>query len=296
MGWKSEIARSAVKKALPFKPILRRLKRRMLPCAPQFADHRIAVEHGIKLIEMLRACDFDVAGKVGLEIGTGWVPTIPIIHWIAGAERFYLADVVRYLDEQTLGLARQNVELHADLIERRLGIPQRALEKKLSQAKALQDFGFTYLAPVRWQSFDPASVDYVISRAVLEHIPIGKIPVVLSSISRILKAGGLAASIIDNSDHFQHGDKSITRLNFLRFSDWKWSLICALTDQQNRLRHSDYRRIFSSSGLLTIYEERYVDEEVLIVLGNLQVHPTFGRYQREDLAAITSYFVLQKPA
>jgi hypothetical protein len=296
LGWKSEVARSAVKKALPFKPILRRVKRRMLPCAPHLADHRIAVEHGIKLIEMLRACGFDVAGKVGLEIGTGWVPTVPIIHWIAGAERFFLADVVRYLDEQTLGLARQNVELHADLIERRLGIPAHALEKKLSRAKALQDFGFTYLAPVRWQSFDPASVDYVISRAVLEHIPVGEMPGMLSSMSRILKAGGLAAHIIDNSGHFQHSDQSITRLNFLKFSDAKWSFICTLTDQQNRLRHSDYQAIFSSSGLQTIYEERYVDEETLIALGHLQVHPKFRNYHREDLAAITSYFVLQKPA
>lgn len=296
MGWKLEIARSAAKKALPFKPTLRRLKRCMVPCAPNSADHRIAVEHGIKLIEMLRACDFDVAGKIGLEIGTGWVPTVPIIHWIMGTEHLYLTDVVRYLDEQTLGLARQNVQWHADLIEQRLGIPQPALVERLSRARSLQDFGFTYLAPVRWQSFEPASVDYVVSRAVLEHIPIGEIPNVLSSITRVLKPGGLSANIIDNSDHFQHSDKSITRLNFLKFSGATWSFICALTDQQNRLRHSDYRRFFSSSGLKTVCEERYLDHDALVALEDLQVHPTFKRYQREDLAAVTSYFVLQKPA
>jgi hypothetical protein len=115
LRWKSEIARSALKKTLPFKPLLRRLKRRVRPYSPACVEHRIAVQDGIKLIEMLRDCDFNVAGKVGLEIGTGWVPTIPIIHSLCGVERFYLADVVRYMDEHTFNLAKQNILLHADL-------------------------------------------------------------------------------------------------------------------------------------------------------------------------------------
>lgn len=259
------------------------------------AEHRIAVEHGIKLVAMLRTRGFDVAGKIGLEIGTGWVPTIPIIQWLCGAERFYLTDVARYLDQKTLNLARQNLRLHADLIEQEFGIPPSVLEEKLSQATTLSHFGFEYLAPVRWDALRSAHVDYVLSRAVLEHVPPQEIPRVLMEISSILKPGGLAAHIIDNSDHFQHEDRSISRLNFLQFSDTTWDLICSLTDQQNRLRHSDYRKFFVSSGLQIIYEEKYVDRDTLVALDQLKVQPKFKMYPREDLAALTSYFVLRKP-
>jgi SAM-dependent methyltransferase len=293
LGWKSEIARSALKKALPFKPLLRRLKRRVFPHSPACADHRIAVEDGIKLVQMLRECNFDVAGKVGLEIGTGWVPTIPIIHSLCGAEPFYLTDVMRYMDEHTFNLARQNLLLHADLIERELGIAQEFLEAL--DANACSDLRFRYMAPIRWDAVSSESIDYVISRAVLEHVAHRLIPDLLASISRVLKPGGLMANIIDNSDHFQHQDKSIPRLNFLKFSAMTWSVICALTDRQNRLRHSDYQRMFSSSGFKIIYEERYVDQDALIALEELPVNLAFRRYDREDLASLTSYFVLQKP-
>lgn len=276
--------------------MLRSLKRRLVPCSMDRAEHRIAVEDGIKLVAMLRSCGFDVAGKIGLEIGTGWVPTIPIILWLCGAERLYLTDVARYLDQQTLNLARQNLRLHADLVEHELGIPRSVVEEKLSRATALSHFGFEYLAPIKWDALSSADIDYVISRAVLEHIPSRDIPKILVEISHVLKPGGLLANIIDNSDHFQHQDSSISRLNFLQFSDTTWGLICSLTDQQNRLRHSDYRKIFSSSGFQILYERRYVDPGTLSTLDQLKIQPKFRTYDREDLATLTSYFVLRKPA
>jgi hypothetical protein len=204
LGWKSEIARSALKKTLPFKPTLRRLKRRIVPCSPTFGDHRIAVEHGIKLIKMLKASGFDVSGKVGLEVGTGWVPTVPLIHLLCGAERLYLTDVVRYLDEQTLNLARHNIQLHAGLIERELQLPPSVIKEFFERTPRLQPGRLEYLAPVKWNSIRSASIDYVFSRAVLEHVPPGHIPKLLAAVSRVLKTRGLMANIIDNSDHFQH--------------------------------------------------------------------------------------------
>jgi hypothetical protein len=279
LRWKSEIARSALKKTLPFKPLLRRLKRRVRPYSPACVEHRIAVQDGIKLIEMLRDCDFNVAGKVGLEIGTGWVPTIPIIHSLCGVERFYLADVVRYMDEHTFNLAKQNILLHADLIEHELRVSQHSLQSWISDARTIHDLKLEYLAPIRWDALTMESIDYMISRAVLEHVEAEQISDLLSCVFRALKPGGLMANIINNSDHFQHSDRSISRLNFLKFSATTWSVICALSGQQNRLRHSDYRRIFRSAGLKIIYEERRVDQDALITLDKLSIDTTFSRYR-----------------
>lgn len=294
MGWKSEIARSALKKALPFQPGLRRLKRRIFPCSLCSADHRIAIEHGIKLIKMLRACDFDVSGKLGLEVGTGWVPTVPIVHLLCGAERLYLTDVVRYLDAQTLDLAKKNIQLHVGLIKEELGISKPVIDRVIAES-VLQEGRLQYLAPVRWNTISAGSVDYVFSRAVLEHVPRGHIPELLAAASRVLKPGGLMAHIIDNSDHFQHNDKSISRINFLSYSSKAWSIICALADQPNRLRHSDYRRIFQSAGLSIAYEETCVDEDALGDLRKMPLDAEFMRYDPKDLACLTSCFVLKKP-
>ena len=78
-------------------------------------------------------------------------------------------------------------------------------------------------------------------------------------------------NIIDNSDHFQHSNRSISKLNFLKFWAAAWSAICALTDQQNRLHHYDYRRIFSASALGIVYEVGCVDQGALIALDGLSI-------------------------
>jgi hypothetical protein len=147
---------------------------------------------------------------------------------------------------------------------------------------------------VKWSSIRTASIDYVFSRAVLEHVSPRHIPELFAAVSRVLKTRGLMANIIDNSDHFQHKDKSISRLNFLKFSTTTWSLICALTDQQNRLRHSDYLEIFAASGFHIVYEEKHIDEDVLVDLDRVPIHSGFMPYDREDLACLTTCFMLEK--
>jgi hypothetical protein len=66
---------------------------------------------------------------------------------LCGAERLYLTDVVRYLDEQTLNLARHNIQLHAGLIEQELQLPPFVIKEFLEEAPRLQQEGrLEYLA------------------------------------------------------------------------------------------------------------------------------------------------------
>ena len=71
-----------------------------------------------------------------------------------------------------------------------------------------------------------ASLDVVTSRAVLEHVPPDVIQDIFNESFRLLNANGLACHIIDNSDHWQHGDLRLSRVNFLRFSDFTFRLTC----------------------------------------------------------------------
>lgn len=59
----------------------------------------------------------------------------------------------------------------------------------------------------------------MISRDVMEHVAPNTLGAIFRESARVLSPRGVACHIIDESDHWQHGDTSITRVNFLRFSD-----------------------------------------------------------------------------
>jgi len=69
------------------------------------------------------------------------------------------------------------------------------------------------------------SIDYYISTNVLEHIPYEFLKNIFIKGKRILKYKVITIHFIDLSDHFQHKDNSIGRINFLLFSDNDWTNI-----------------------------------------------------------------------
>ena len=68
-------------------------------------------------------------------------------------------------------------------------------------------------------------MDYHVSTTVLEHIPNKNIVRILTEAKRILKNNREAVHFIDLSDHFQHQDERITRINFLQYSEREWEKI-----------------------------------------------------------------------
>lgn len=103
----------------------------------------------------------------------------------------------------------------------------------------LTEANIVYLVPVDAANtgLPDASVDYNISNTVLEHIPKKDIEQILKEGRRILKDDRIAIHFIDLSDHFQHQDSSITKINFLRYSDENWEKIAGIQLAYcNRLR------------------------------------------------------------
>lgn len=93
--------------------------------------------------------------------------------------------------------------------------------------KLLSEANIVYLAPADASNTDLSdnSIDYHISTTVLEHISRCDIERILVEAKRILKNDGAALHFIDLSDHFQHQDLSITKINFLRYSDKEWAIL-----------------------------------------------------------------------
>ncbi|MGH7085537.1 MAG: hypothetical protein ACREFN_11170 [Acetobacteraceae bacterium] len=101
---------------------------------------------------------------------------------------------------------------------------------------------------------------------------------------------------IDNSDHWQHRDRALSRVDFLRYEDdWFWRLAC-VGGYQNRLRHGDYLRLFAAHGWTPIIAEGVPDERCIKDLETLPLASSFRGRDHRDLSILTSYFVLRRGA
>lgn len=155
-----------------------------------------------------------------------------------------------------------------------------------------QHYGITYLAPVDMTStaFDDSSFDICVSTNTLEHIPAATIEGIFRELRRILTPGGIVSAQIDYSDHYAHTDRSITRLNYLRFSEEDWARHNHNFHYQNRLRHSHYRRIFLDAGFEILREQAMKPSET--VPGDL--HPELLTGDDSDYC-LAGLWVLRKP-
>lgn len=285
--WK-QVFFSTVKSLIPFKNFLRQQLRVMRPYESLHANDSYAFEQGLEMVVALKnagAC----FGTV-LEIGTGWVPTIPYIFHSVGAKKLVLTDVEPLMDEATRRQARDFVESQAEDIALATGIEQSEILANLRRP-----LDFDYLCPFDFEQVKKQSADIICSRTVLEHISPKILADMIPQMTNALKPAGLMFHIVDNSDHFEHKDKSISRLNFLRYSKFVW-LLTHINKQeyQNRLRHSDYAKLFDVDGLESVLFEGIIDEKSLIALASMNTHQDFNSYTDEDKAALTSLILIKK--
>jgi len=164
--------------------------------------------------------------------------------------------------------------------------------------KFLSEANIQYLAPsdAADTGLPGAGVDYHISNCVFEHIPRKNIERILKEAKRILKKDGITMLFIDLSDHFQHQDRGITRINFLRYSENEWDRIA---DNEfaycNRLRVNDYLLLFEGSGFDVCRKEVVVDNEARKSMENgFMVDEKFRGYSVDELC-ITGLRVGLKP-
>ncbi len=91
-----------------------------------------------------------------------------------------------------------------------------------------------------------ASIDFVFSQAVLEHIPLGQFERFLAESFRVLRPGGAASHMIDLRDHLGGA------LNNLRFSHrfWESSVVSRSGFYTNRLSASQICRLTEAAGFI----------------------------------------------
>lgn len=304
MKWQVKFLKNSLMSRLPtpLQNRVRQLKRRLRP-AP-VAINRGTIPDGIQQVRLLREAGYEPAGKTHLELGTGWCPVIPLVFRLAGCRQVITVDQNRFMDASTFGDACRHLLAHDDLLTEGLDLAadsvRAIIEPLLEQplAAALESVNCRYLAPCDLLACDlPAeSVDLVTSRAVLEHIPPHILERIFGEFHRLLKQDGAMCHIIDNSDHREHIDPSICRINFLRYSAARHRLISRLNplDYQSRWRHSHYLELFRDCGFAICRDVSEPDPVTLEALRQFQPHPDFRHLPADDLAILTSTLVLTK--
>jgi SAM-dependent methyltransferase len=294
--WQLDVLGNTIKAMLPFQSKLRALKRQW--CGYEFdrPNSELALDQGLKQLDDLRACSITVEGTEVLDLGSGWHPVVPMLFRIAGAARVHLTDLECVMDAQTVHETAEFLRGEAMTIAERLGLPERRIrarlvtERGLAFDEQLEQLGFTYTVP--FDSASMPSVDLVVSRTTLEHVSPDMLRRLFADFHRAIRPAGAMAHIIDNSDHRQHRDGSLSRIDFLQYSEGKWRLLCANPqDYTNRLRHSDYGTLIREAGFAIALDRAETDAAAAADARHLPLTSAFRTRPVEDLAALTSHFV-----
>jgi SAM-dependent methyltransferase len=238
-------------------------------------------------------------GATFYEFGAGWDLAIPLAFTALGVPRQVLVDirpVVRAaLVNDTLALygrlwGELEAEAGRELVP--LGPPTVA-----STAELEGRYGIRYLAPcdARATGLPDASVDFVSSTDVCEHIPEPDLAAILRECARLLRPGGLVSFRIDLADHYSYFDRSLSRYHFLRYSDRTWRWANSPLQYQNRLRVSDYRRLVEGAGLEVVSWSPSLPKDALAELGRVPLDPHFrDGYAPEELGVTVLSFVARR--
>lgn len=265
--------------------------------------HRIPQQ--VEMSRMLLKHGMRVDGKTIFEVGTGNEMIIPIGFFLAGAEEVITVDLNERLD---LGIFKKSLMWFVDnkdllttlynditnhsIFNKRLNLIDRLKHDPL---KLLLESNIKYLAPADASkiNLNNSIIDYHISNMVLEHIPNDNICNIMKEAKRILKKNGTALHFIDLSDHFQHQDPAISKINFLKYSEKEWLSIAGNNFAYcNRLRASDYEKLFISNGFNILDKVSVIDPySNKLLLDCFPIHDDYKQYDINDIS-ITKLIIL----
>lgn len=273
------------------------LQHRLGECAkPAFWQSKFEAQVGLARELRMQGCA--VEGARVLEVGTGWVPCVPIGFWMCGAQTVHTLDLnPHYLPDvldQVLRWLGSSVErvlaLWRGFAEPEVLRERWALARALAHApdRFLEQAGIVLHAPANAAAtgLPTSSIDIHYSTNVLEHIPAAVIGEILIEARRVVRRGGTVIHFIDPSDHFAYTDPTISRVNFLRYSALQWDRWAGnRLAYHNRLREPELRSLFSASGLRIATHRCHVNARSLETLNSgLAIDSAFSAMSHDELA------------
>jgi hypothetical protein len=278
MHWKTKAALFRIFDNVPFGEHLHYLAQRHVTRTwprPE-EDVKALVGAAIRYVEDFRRYSTKpLEQAVFFEIGAGRDLIVPLTLRLFGVKKVLSSDVKKLAKLKLVNAA-------AKVISRHCGESIPTFESW----SALADYGVIYLAPFDASTENIPTNDAFISNEVLEHIPPDAMRRIFENVVGSLRPGAVSVHSIDYSDHYAR-DGTVSRYNFLRYSDQEWRRFNANLHYVNRLRHSEYVNIISKTDLkivgVELAEGDYPE--------SLLLDEKFVGFKEEDLRIIRSRIV-----
>ena len=257
------------------------------------------VDDWVVLARQLGELNVRMPGAMLVEVGTGWFPVLPLCFALAGARTCHTFDVNRHLDLRLTRRAIARLKMHLSRIADTAGVSLDEVQRRyqdLSSAPdvltALARAGVRYHAPAdaAQTGLGNQEVDAVFSNSVLEHVPSRDITALLRETARILKPDGVSLHSANCGDHYVYFDRSITAINYLKYSERQWTRWNNRLLYQNRLRPIDLLGLAEDAGLQIVLSRFAPKEQLLRILPTLGVADQFTTYAPEQLCATSIDF------
>ncbi len=265
----------------------------------------IRLEYCRKHFEHLLEARPDCAsGFTAMEIGTGWYPVVPIGLFLCGATRIDTFDISPLLHPDRLrrvleelvalgknGALRQQLpRFKQDRMERLEALVPTAGSRKPEALLGEMNI-HSHVRGAQDTQLPAASVDLFTSTGVLEYIPRPVLRAILAECRRIGTRNATQSHYLNLVDQFWYFDRSITPINFLRYTDRQWKYFNSPLTWQNRLRICDYRALLEEAGYRIVAEAN--ESAPKSDLERIQLAPEFRHYREEDLLVTISWLVAQ---
>jgi len=261
---------------------------------------RYHVDRAKRILEL---CERHNAIQIGdrlLEIGTGWV------HWESTILRlFYDVEITAFdvWDNRHLDAYKHYYRQFEAIIDRELVLDpvqsERAhkLLRAISESSSFDDIynllQFQYVINPRGilKQFQNESFALIFSWDVLEHVNRAILSEFVRDFYRLLKPGGYSIHKIDPGDHLSYYDRSVSRKNYLRYSDKIWKRYFENDVQYfNRVQRSEWLDLFEKAGFEVVKEESISHD-----IGTIKVDKLYESLSIQDLQCSTLTVVHRKP-
>jgi len=277
---------------------LQRNVRKNMTCGPGYFEDRVG--HCRKHLKNFQFASRSRVPRTALDLGVGWHPIVPVGLSLCGTERVTAADIRPFLTESNVRRVLVFYKEYAaddrlsrilpDILPERLQLVHRALALPpgTDPLTMLAAVGVDILVcDARQLPHKSESLDLVVSSGTLQHIPKEILEGILGEFRRVLHSNGVMSHWSKLSDIYAAFDRKLSRLNFYRFSAAAWRWVESPFENQNRLRLSDYRRIFEETGFSIVREENETAERK--ELERVPVHAEFSSYDEESLLTISTW-------
>lgn len=257
---------------------------------------------------------FNCHGKTIIELGTGWHCIDPLLFFLLGAKQVYTVD--HHLHANVAGvkeiyaqiikppirsiISESGLYKDSALLEERFEIVSKAVEKEHEDIHAFfSELSIKFLlrksAIVKPDDID-GNIDLLYSESVIQRIKTADLEEAIKRISTKLSSRASSFHRTDQKDinTQDHVDKDSWGLEYLKYSDFTYSLLMSRFNYQNRLRESDFIKIFETNNLKTVHKKSIFDDADIARFAQIKLPKRFKDYSLEDLATKASIIVSQK--